>query len=101
MSSKVLKSIAPQIDSEDNDFVSIETEEAYAGSDEEISHSKLINDISLLSSSHKSFKWKATRFESKSDVNEFNLSQSKSLFINYFKCIHKYWSVFQAINKSQ
>jgi hypothetical protein len=84
MSTKLLKSISPQNHSEDNDFVSIHRElepneeEVNYGSDEEISHSKLIKDISLLSSTNqKSFKWKATRFESKSDVNEFNLSQSK------------------------
>jgi len=88
MSSKLFKSIVPKNDDEESDFVSIDRElepnedEANDGSDQEISHSKLINDISLLSSNNKkSFKWKATRFESKSDVNEFNLSKSKSFLL--------------------
>ncbi|CAG2119480.1 unnamed protein product, partial [Medioppia subpectinata] len=46
-------------------------------SDDETNHSRLLTDISLLDEkTKKSLKWKATRFEAKPVVNEFNLSQS-------------------------
>ncbi|XP_054164102.1 U3 small nucleolar RNA-associated protein 14 homolog B-like [Oppia nitens] len=89
--SKVLQKIKPRdVDnSGDEDFVTADKELMDSvedndnrvigggGSDDDVNYDKLLADVSLLDSAKKKqLKWKATRFEAKDVVNEFNLSQS-------------------------
>ena len=85
MSSKFLKSIKPLPVAAEEEFVEVdkellpENDTNYGNSDDEQNHSKLLNDISSMDAkTQKQLKWKATRFESKKVVNEFNISKSKS-----------------------
>ncbi|CAG2160014.1 unnamed protein product [Oppiella nova] len=78
MSAKILKRINAQ---KDEEFVSagedIDDNASADGSDDDVNHSQLLTDIARLDpKTQKALKWKATRFEPKSDVNEYNLSKS-------------------------
>ena len=84
MSAKILKRINAQ---KDEEFVSagedIDDNASADGSDDDINHSQLLTDIARLDpKTQKALKWKATRFEPKSDVNEYNLSKSNTFLVS-------------------
>lgn len=78
MASKFLKSLKPVAET-DGAFVEVDDQLSAdeANSDDDRNYSKLADDISNLDpKKKKELKWKATRFEAKKDINEFNITKS-------------------------